>query len=369
MQKTEEDPGLLALQAVKAAFAPSLAMLASESSFCIYGAGEVGRLLLHLCLQQGLQPLAFLDDLSSSASCCDIPVLRVKEGIEKLNPSAILLATIRAAERMTRSLKGLPYTGRILGTWDSNSQERSPHHRYTITPKAVIQQYHNKHLNRRAFIIGNGPSLLKTDPRQLRDEITLAANLIYLLEGFSPAYYAASDRILTQENAEEINALPWVKFFPHQVSDWISNGHFLKGIQMEWPTNFSTDISEYIETEFTITYSLLQIAFYMGCNPVYLIGVDHAYAIDPSQCFQEGRVLTSIDTDPNHFHPGYFGKGRRWTSPPPREKLDACYRLAQEGYAKHGRQLFNATAGGALEVLPRVNFEDLLPTPSAQQPQ
>ena len=366
-QSTEPggDLGALALQAVEKAFAPSLALLAKTEKFCLYGSGEVGILLFHLCQTRGIRPVAFLDDLQNKPECCGVPVFKVKEGILKTQPDAILLATIRAAERMTCNLESLPYTGRILGAWDANAQERSPHCRYTFTPKSVIQQFHNKHQGRRAFIVGNGPSLLKTDPRRLRNEITLAANLIYLLDGFTPTYYAASDRILTQENAREINALPWTKFFPHQVSEWIANGHFLKGIQMEWPTNFSTDISEYIETEFMITYSLLQIAFYMGCNPVYLIGVDHTYAVDPSQCYQEGRVLTSLDADPNHFHPDYFGKGRRWTSPPPREKLDACYRLAQEVYAKHGRRLFNATAGGALEVLPRVSFESLLAAPSS----
>lgn len=75
-------------------------------------------------------------------------------------------------------------------------------------------------------------------------------------------------------------------------------------------------------------------------------------------------MLTSLDSDPNHFHPGYFGKGHRWTSPPPREKLDACYQLARKVYEEHGRRLFNATAGGALEVLPRVDFGDLLAAPS-----
>ncbi len=38
----------------------------------------------------------------------------------------------------------------------------------------------------------------------------------------------------------------------------------------------------------------------------------------------------------------------------------ACYRKALEVYRQHGRELFNATAGGALEELPRVDFESLL---------
>ena len=59
----KEDLGSLALQAVEKAFAPSLAMLTKVKSFCIYGAGEVGILLFHLCQSRGLRPVAFLDEL------------------------------------------------------------------------------------------------------------------------------------------------------------------------------------------------------------------------------------------------------------------------------------------------------------------
>ncbi len=353
--------GTLALQAVEYAFAPSLAILAKAKSFCLYGAGEVGVLLFHLCQSRGLQPLAFLDDLQNATECCGIPVCPIHEGILRFQPEAILLATLRATERMTQNLNALPYHGKILHTRDSNAHVRSPHCRYVVTPKAVLRQFHNRHQGLRAFVIGNGPSLCKTDPRQLTNDITFAANNIFLLDGFKPTYYTAIDRVLTQDRAQEINALPWVKFFPHLVSEWITNGHFLNAIHADWPTNFSTDISEFIEIDFTVTYSLMQIAFYMGCTPVYLIGVDHSYAIDSSQCYQEGRILTSVAEDPNHFHPSYFGKGRRWTSPPPMEKLDACYRKASGIYLQHGRRLFNATAGGRLDVLPRVSFESLLP--------
>ncbi len=364
MQNTPEPPaeetlGELALTAIEAAFAPSLALLRDESSFCIYGAGEVGRLLFHLCRRRELRPAAFLDDLCAAPFCCGLPVWRVKEGVEQVEPSAILLGTLRATDRMMRNLQSVPYSGRILNTWDSNAQVRSPHCVYTLTPKAKIRAFHNRHAGRRAFVIGNGPSLLKTDPRRLDGEVTFGANNIFLLEGFAPTYYAAIDRVLTQDRAAEINALPWVKFFPHLVSEWIDNGTFLHAIHADWPTNFSTDISEFIEIDFTVTYSLMQIAFYMGCNPVYLIGVDHTYAVDPQQQHQEANVLTSLGDDPNHFHPNYFGKGYRWHKPR-MAPLAACYRRALEVYRQHGRELYNATAGGALEELPRIEFESLL---------
>lgn len=359
MKKSRKDLSGLALTAIEKAFAPSLALLEKEPCFCIYGAGEVGQLLFYMCQARGLKPAAFLDDLVSLETSCGLPVLPVKAGIEQLQPSAILLATIRATERMIKNLQSVPYQGRILNTWDSNAQVRSPHCNYKLTDKAIIKKFYNMHKGKRAFIIGNGPSLLKTDPRRLKGEITFGCNNIFLLENFTPTYYAAIDRVLTQDRAKEINALPWVKFFPNLVSEWITNGYFLNAIHAEWPTNFSTDISEFIEIDFTVTYSLMQIAFYMGCDPVYLIGVDHTYKVDSQQSYLEANVLTSTADDPNHFHPDYFGKGYRWHKPR-MEPLKACYRKALEVYRQHGRELFNATAGGALEELPRVDFDSVI---------
>lgn len=351
----------LALNAIRAAFLPALHMLKSGDSFCIYGAGEVGELVLNLCKENGLHPQAFLDDIYDEPERCNVPVLSVDEGVKTIQPTSILLATIRASERMQRNLEALPYSGQILNVRDSHSHLRSPHVRFRITPPDKIRRFHNIHEGQRAFVIGNGPSLLKTDPRRLmeRNEITFAANNIFLLEGFEPTYYAAIDRVLTQERAKEINTLPWTKFFPHLVSDWITNGIFLNANQREWPEVFSTDISTCLEIDFTVTFSMLQIAFYMGCNPVYLIGVDHTYKIDQSKHMQESLVLTSSDHDPNHFDPSYFGAGYRWNKPR-MEPLRQCYNVALTAYQTAGRELYNATAGGALEVLPRVSFESLL---------
>ena len=353
--------GTLARRAVESAFSVALRMLEQNDVFCIYGAGDVGELLFAFCSERGLKPVAFLDDLSEQRTFCGIPVCGVQAGVEQFDPSGIILGTIKATERMQRNLASLHYSGGVYTVQDIHGHLCSPHQSYVLTPREEIQVFHNKHAGQRAFVIGNGPSLLKTDPRRLmaRNEITFAANNIFLLEDFKPTYYSAIDRVLTQERAAEINALPWTKFFPHLVSVWITNGIFLNAHQLEWPELFSEDISQCLEIDFTVTFSMLQIALYMGCNPVYLIGVDHTYTIDRKQHEQKGRIVTSLTDDPNHFHPDYFGRGYRWTSPP-MDKLEACYRLAENTYKAHGRELYNATAGGALEVLPRIAFEALL---------
>jgi len=359
--KNPDELASLARAAVESAFSVALRMVEKDEVFCIYGAGDVGELLFYFCRERGLKPTAFLDDLSERESFCGIPVCGVVSGIDRFRPASVLLGTIKATERMKNNLATLNYSGSVYTVRDAHAHFRPPHQHYEITPREEIQVFCNRHAGQRAFVIGNGPSLLKTDPRRLmaRNEITFAANNVFLLEGFKPTYYTAIDRVLTMDRANEINALPWMKFFPHLVSPWITNGFFLHAHHSDWPEQFSDDISLRLEIDFTVTYSMLQIALYMGCSPVYLIGVDHTYAVTSEQCHQDGCILTSVSSDPNHFHPGYFGKGYRW-SKPRMEPLEACYRVARDAYKAHGRELYNATCGGALEVLPRVSFEELL---------
>ena len=83
------------------------------------------------------------------------------------------------------------------------------------------------------------------------------------------------------------------------------------------------------------------------------------YRVDDRENHREDFVLTSLGNDANHFHPDYFGKGYRWHKPR-MEPLAACYRKALEVYQAHDRELFNATAGGALTELPRVDFESII---------
>ena len=95
----------------------------------------------------------------------------------------------------------------------------------------------------------------------------------------------------------------------------------------------------------------------MGFTEVYLIGMDFSYII-PESHKRTGDVLLSDTDDPNHFHKDYFGKGKTWKDP----KLDRVmmnYKQAKFVYECAGRNIYNATIGGKLELFERVNFNAL----------
>src|SRR5438477_1743491 len=78
-----------------------------------------------------------------------------------------------------------------------------------------LRKFHNIHAGERCFIIGNGPSLNRTDLSLLKDEFTFGTNRIYLAFdrlNFRPSYYVCSNELVVEQCAADIEKLPMPKF-------------------------------------------------------------------------------------------------------------------------------------------------------------
>ncbi len=261
---------------------------------------------------------------------------------------------------MRDRLKELAYSGDILCLPGEDDDFFVPCSRERVLE---IERFHNVHVGERAFVIGNGPSLRKTDPRRIRNAVTFGCNSVFLLKEFTPSYYCVEDHICAEDRSEQINTLPWVKFLGSDLRRWLTNGYFFNAIRAAEVDRFSTDFAAGIQVGATVAFTMLQLAFYMGCNPVYLIGIDHSYNVDGFRKEPFGTVLTSAGGDPNHFNPSYIGKGLR-SNYPRVDRMEAAYRLAREAFARHARRIYNATWGGKLEVFERVDFEAIVEGPT-----
>ena len=230
----------------------------------------------------------------------------------------------------------------------------------------------DKHKGQRCFIIGNGPSLNKVDLNMLKDEFTFGVNGIFYKTdevGFKPSFYVVEDNHVVADNLNRINSYncPY-NFFPHIYKNTIkpnNNTIFLPtdtGFYRQYhpfysKPRFSKKCDEVIYTGQSVTYINMQLAYYMGFETVYLIGMDFSYSL-PKSTIINGINYTSQEDDPNHFHQDYFGKGKKWHDP----KLDRvamCYEYAKQIYEESGWKIYNATIGGKLEIFERVNFLDL----------
>ncbi|MEM0986430.1 MAG: 6-hydroxymethylpterin diphosphokinase MptE-like protein [Pseudomonadota bacterium] len=238
-----------------------------------------------------------------------------------------------------------------------------------------LKDLRRKHVgDKRAFIIGNGPSLNETDLSQLKDEVTFCVNGFFLKMpelDWTPTYYVVEDHLVAEDRAEAINALKGpTKLFPAYLAYCLDPGEdtifFNHRARERYPHafDFSEDASKITYTGCTVTFTCMQLAHYMGFQELHLIGVDASYDIPKDVDVDRGQgstaVLDMASADPNHFHPDYFGKGMRWHDPQVDKMLEA-YREARLVADRLGRPIYNATLGGALEVFERRSFARLFP--------
>jgi len=240
-----------------------------------------------------------------------------------------------------------------------------------------ISDLKNTFSGERCFILGNGPSLNKTNLHFLEGEYVWGFNKIYLLFdriSWRPKFYVANDPRLTQHISEEVEML--VGQLPESVFFFPSHFH-AKGVNLmeeniywyketPWVENgdeisFSLDPSRYVMNSATVTIAGLQLAAYMGFNPIYLVGCDTSYSVPGTVHLENGdpELLTSTeDDDPNHFSPKYSGKGDKWTNPNV-GLMVRQYEHAHRALEQIRVEVYNATVGGELEVFRRVEFESL----------
>ncbi len=221
-----------------------------------------------------------------------------------------------------------------------------------------IEAYRGRHEGDRCFIIGNGPSLKKMDLGPLRGEVTFGLNRIYLLFpklGHETTYLVAVNRLVIEQCAEELADLAIPRFLSWNARAGVP---FRDGVQIlhtHWrPLGFSPDPTRYLHEGATVTFVAMQLAFYMGFRRVVLIGVDHSFTTQGTP----HKAVVSHGADPNHFDPGYFGKGFRWQLPD-LETSELAYALARDHFERDGREIVDATVGGQLEVFTKVEFASL----------
>ena len=225
-----------------------------------------------------------------------------------------------------------------------------------------LTQLKDIHKGKRAFIIGNGPSLKQTDLSKLRNEITFCMNRFYLAFpelGFMATYLCITNDLVVEQFVADINALPIPKFIA-----WRSHRHFSSELPItQLPTfvyttytgpRFTGDVRGRVWEGATVTNLALQLAFHMGIAKAILIGVDHNFASKGDA----NKTVVSEGDDQNHFMPNYFGKGIKWQLPD-LDTSEIGYTFAREAYRRAGREVVDATMGGKLRIFPKVDYNSL----------
>ena len=229
-----------------------------------------------------------------------------------------------------------------------------------------IESLKGKYKGKRCFVIGNGPSLNEQDLTLLKDEFTIGSNYIYMnyeKMGFYPSIFTIANYLVAEQRIDEINDLPEsIKIFPYFLNYCIKKDERTFFLNSAAVKEFFTDLTQNISWQSTVTFFNMQLAYYLGFDEVYLIGVDNSY-VQPKDG-KEGAMIEQEEDDPNHFCGTYF-KGLTWQKADT-DAMEYVYYLTKEVFEKSEQKIFNATHGGRLEVFPRVSYESLFESSSTK---
>ncbi len=238
-----------------------------------------------------------------------------------------------------------------------------------------IEKYKGIHERKRCFVIGNGPSLSPEDLDTLYNhrEICFASNGIYDIykdTDWREDYYTVVDNRVMPMVKEHLDLYYDRSFIKDEYNydanvkkESIENANLVHMLQGQADYNhppFSFDLSRFVYDGGTCVYFSIQLAAYMGFNEIYLLGVDNTVG------------KSKVD----HFTKDYLGLGYT-----PANEVGYKRKVAEDNWrdnsfdaaratkwsiesakrylATTGIKIYNATRGGELEVLERVDFDTL----------
>lgn len=259
-----------------------------------------------------------------------------------------------------------------------------------VTIKRVARnnkKFKNIHIGERCFILGTGPSVKSQELIPLKDELTIAVSQFFLhknIELIRPNYhvlapphspfnfndldkiFTALDKVYSEETTLFLGYRPYlysIKKFLDKYSKFKRSNQYYINYSNSLDINDSNhakpmlwDIDQNPFQVRTVIYSAIQVALYMGCKSIYLIGCDHDYLNDVNRKsnhhfykeedgISDVEHLSSFNTE-RWFKEYYI----RWRD----------YRLIKQFASLNGCNIYNATRGGMLDVFPRVDLSEIV---------
>lgn len=231
---------------------------------------------------------------------------------------------------------------------------------------AYIKTLRGKFDGKRCFIIGNGPSLEIEDLEKLENEYTFSANRIYKVfdkTNWRPTYYLAVDPNFIRTSWRELDDFKFgemflgtdlsfdMSVFKNKATRIFEYTKFKVNKWNDLTAHVSEDVSEYFSVGYTVTFSSIQLAIYMGFKEIYLLGVDFSYSV-----IRDAHGKIHKDNSVKDY---FFGEKYAETVQSYNSSLHA-YQVAKEYADSHGIKIYNATRGGKLEVFERTDFDSVI---------
>lgn len=277
---------------------------------------------------------------------------------------------LRGAKKIIRSTgKLLIHTAdRLPIQWTLSSRDR------LIIKKNVL--FKDKHKGQRCFVIGDGPSLKKQDISPLNNEITFVMTGFWkhpIVKQWQPDYYFLADPCFFDGSGPMqhffINVCSYIhksNFFVPLSGRSIIQQLSLLPLDHTYYVAINGSLSNSVVNCFDFTRNVpgvmsvsqfaIMAAIYMGCSPIYLLGLDHDWLAHRGmdRHFYDGNIvqghpLATGDLDRYSYKFEMTNVLELWNG----------YERIKDIATQCGIEIKNATRGGFLDVFPRVEYETL----------
>jgi len=213
------------------------------------------------------------------------------------------------------------------------------------------------HRGKKAILLGNGPSVSYEDLEKFDGYIIFACNRIHLAyehTSFRPDFVLTSDEQVIDDFSKDItknNKGIAKTIFVSKKFNVLSDFWFM--LKKGNPFEFRVNVSKGLQSGGGTLISAVQLGYYMGINEFYLYGVDHSFKFN-----SESKGTSSASGEGNHFLKNYRA-GKSWQAPT-LDVVEDAFKKSDEFLRSKNGFIKNATRGGKLEVLERIDVNEIV---------
>jgi len=239
------------------------------------------------------------------------------------------------------------------------------------------EELEGKEKGRPCFVIGNGPSLQKQNLGHLAKQVTFAMSGFWkhpVVQEWQPKYYCFADPLFFDgtdamgrffvELRRSIHTTTFL--LPLAGRDAVIKQELIGNAQayyisfqgaLERCSTRGVELRRSVPGVLSVAQFAILSAIYMGCTPIYLIGLDHDWLAQrgADRHFYAGKTVDGHskahgDLDRTPYKVDLANVLKLWQG----------YERLQVMAETHGSVILNATDGGFLDVFPRVTYEQVI---------
>lgn len=266
---------------------------------------------------------------------------------------------------------------RLLAWYDARRAHQKSTEEAENSIFAINGELSGRHAGERCFILCTGPSVMSQDLKRLTGELVISVSNAYLHKDFSlfrPRYHCVPQITYGLMTSEDVAA--WFADMHGRIGDaemvlanserefvaekGLFAGRTVRYLNMQGDPHgpeSGVDLTGEVLSPQSVSIMASMLALYMGCKEIYLLGTDHDQLLTGKYTyFYDKSPVSGKDIT---VYPDGTVSTKRYDELQAYARLWRQYRWLRLAAEKMGATIYNASHGGALDELERVDFDAL----------